>query len=42
MSMGKVAKTRTLQQNAKKEEILVPALTALTGGGGRGDGTRQQ
>lgn len=38
MSMGKVAKTRTLQQNAKKEKILVPALTALTGGwrtGGR-------
>lgn len=33
MSMGKVAKTRTLQQNAKKEEILVPALTALTGWG---------
>lgn len=32
MSMGKVAKTRTLQQNAKKEEILVPALTALMGG----------
>lgn len=33
MSMGKVAKTRTLQQNAKKEEILVPALTAQTGWG---------